>query len=510
MKKKIVLLPLDERPCNYNFPYRLFSHEDIKIVRPQQMGDKKQPADIGKVAKFLRKECKDADGLVLSVDMMLYGGLIPSRIHYTQVEKLKETATLIKELKEENPELLIYAFQVIMRCPNYSSSDEEPDYYEEYGEMIHKAGEIIHRSRLGISDNEDLKDVLNQIDCDKLKDYVSRRECNREVGCTILDYVKQGLINALVIPQDDSAPYGYAAIDQEAMRQRIAEEGLTDRVLMYPGADEVGLTLVSRMINTLNHKKPKIYVKYASEGAKALIPPYEGNTLDTTIRYQILSAGCQMTDTYENADIILAVTAPADKAAEAADQPCRSMGYCVERNIPELMDFIKERISEGKPVTIADNAYANGGELQLIELLDKNKLLDKVIGYSGWNTSANTLGTAIAEGVDYYHYGLTAGHMDFLIERYLEDGGYCSVVRKSITDHLDSYGMNYFDVKEKDGVISRLVGEELWQFVKDYLSSIEAGITINKVWMPWRRMFEVGIDASYHWDLIKETKRMNC
>ena len=37
----------------------------------------------------------------------------------------------------------------------------------------------------------------------------------------------------------------------------------------------------------------------------------------------------------------------------------------------------------GKPVVIGDNAYANGADLELIALLDKRKLLDKVAGYAG-------------------------------------------------------------------------------------------------------------------------------
>ena len=88
--------------------------------------------------------------------------------------------------------MVIYGFQVVMRCPNYSSSDEEPDYYEIYGAQIYKAGEVLHKDRLGIS----------------------------------------------------------------------------HKVLMYPGADEVGLTLISRILNHLYEKKPKIYVKYASEKSK--------------------------------------------------------------------------------------------------------------------------------------------------------------------------------------------------------------------------------------------------
>ena len=40
-----------------------------------------------------------------------------------------------------------------------------------------------------------------------------------------------------------------------------------------------------------------------------------------------------------------------------------------------------------------------------IHLLDKNQLLMQVGGYAGWNTSANTIGTAIAEAVDMLYNG---------------------------------------------------------------------------------------------------------
>lgn len=164
--------------------------------------------------------------------------------------------------------------------------------------------------------------------------------------------------------------------------------------------------------------------------------------------------------------------------------------------MPEMVDFVEERVREGRIVTIADNAYGNGGELLLIRMLDRADLLDKVAGYAGWNTSANTLGTAIAEGVDAYHFGITQSHQNFLVERYLEDAGYCGLVRARVTRTLSRYGMNYFDVHEQSGVISEKVREELEQFARKELSSIASRIDLRRVWMPWRRMFEIGLDAA--------------
>ena len=64
MKAKIVLLPLDERPCNYLFPGKLFSHDEIEIVTPDKMGEKKTSADLTYIDKFLTDECIDAPALL--------------------------------------------------------------------------------------------------------------------------------------------------------------------------------------------------------------------------------------------------------------------------------------------------------------------------------------------------------------------------------------------------------------------------------------------------------------
>ena len=497
MKAKIVLLPLDERPCNYLFPQKLFSHDDIEIALPKNLGDKKISADLNEIYKFLTNECKDATGLIISLDTLLYGGLVPSRIHNEKEDTLKERLQILRDIRRENPSLIIYAFNIIMRCPNYSSSDEEPDYYENYGREIHEIGAAMHKSHLGVENILPLDEIIEKVPDRYLNDYISRRKVNKALNLASLELVKDKTVDTLVVPQDDSCKYGYAAIDQREIREAIIKNCLEDKVLMYPGADEVELTLISRMINVLKGSKPKIYIKYATDAARNIIPLYEGNMLSGTLKYHILSAGCQLTESHELADIIMAVTAPAGNMEEAINQPSKFPEYYAERNIAEMFDFIKDRLAEGKIVTIADNAYANGGDLQIIRLLNANNLLMKVDGYAGWNTSANTVGTAIAEAVDSYHFKLTQKHQNFLGLRYIEDAGYCSVVRQQIANELQKYEMNYFDVKEKDGIVSEIVKEKLEEFIKNELSSISANLQISKLIMPWRRMFEVDITVKY-------------
>ena len=186
------MLPLDERPCNYDFPYKLFQSEEISIVRPEQLGNKKEPADTEQIKSFLLRECEDAFGIILSIDMLLYGGLIPSRLHQEESTVLKQRLHTIRELKEMNPKLRIYAFQCIMRCPNYNENDEEPEYYDEYGEKLFRQGVLKHQCSLGMAEEKEWKLVRQEIPQEILTDYEARREINRELNLETIRFYQEG------------------------------------------------------------------------------------------------------------------------------------------------------------------------------------------------------------------------------------------------------------------------------------------------------------------------------
>lgn len=492
--KKIVMLPLDERPCNSLFPSKLFNSEDIKIVIPEKLGNKKQPADYDYLCEFLKKECRDGDGLVVSMDMLLYGGLLPSRLHTLTRETVIERLDILRHLKKLYPNLTIYAFACIMRCPVYSSSDEEPDYYEQYGEQIHICGNKKHRYDLGLVSKQEMDEAFSKVPSEVIKDYTDRRVFNLSFNIKTLDLLLDNTIEFLIIPQDDSAPYGYTTLDQQVVRQYIDKNNLSDKVFNYPGADEVGLTLLSRMLLHLNSKNPKAYVKYVREEAKNVIPIYEDRELYKTIDFQLKAAGYNITDNIDDCDLVLAITAPGGKLYEAWDQPINNDDYN-KRNLKQFILEIKELLAKGKLVTICDNAYGNGGDLKVLEVLNNENMLDKVTGYAGWNTSSNSMGTAIAQG----SLGILGGKcLDFLMLRYVEDCGYCAVVRANVNEnYLPGLNMNYFDVHEKKGIVSKAIKRQLEVFIQDNLSSLKDHIFIEDVAMPWIRMFEVDLTVSY-------------
>ncbi|MCC3356894.1 DUF4127 family protein [Bacillus sp. REN16] len=509
---KIAYIPLDERPCNYDFPSLLTgvkgtgpsAHEEVKLVRPSLnlMGDKKVPGNTEKIWEWLYEEVVDADGLILSLDTLLYGGIIPSRLHHLTLDECRNALARLSRIKEINPSVKIYAFNLIMRCPKYSSSDEEPDYYEDWGSEIFHYGKLHHLISAKLASEEEKNQYENldqQLPKEIVKDYLSRRNINVEVNKLALEYVSNGMIDFMIIPQDDSAPYGWTAIDQQEVRGAIAAQHLELDVYMYPGADEVGCTLLARMLNSFKGMRPLVYPVFSSTHGPSVTPLYEDRPLMETLKYQILAAGGLMTSNLAEADIALFVNSPVEPMMEAAYQDQLSTKYQVNRNLIDFAEQLEYTVKvRNIPCVVGDVAFANGADLGLLKLLKRKNLLFSLAGYAGWNTSSNTLGTCIAQGMLHNIYGSTQAHTDFLALRYVEDAGYCSVVRKNITNNvLPELGYDYFLVDGKNGKISEIVKEQLTEFIKEHLNYEENVLLINECYMPWNRMFEIGLDVEH-------------
>ncbi|MGI6781315.1 MAG: DUF4127 family protein [Acholeplasmataceae bacterium] len=499
--KKIVLLPLDERPCNYSFPHQIFSNDNYEIIRPDLkiMGDKKTPGNLDEIKKFLLKSTKDADGLVIAIDTLLYGGIVPSRLHHDDIDTLTERLNVLKKIKENNKNIKIYAYHLIMRSPQYSSDDEEPDYYAKYGREIFLTGFLSHKKEIGWASTDELNE-LEKIKVPKkyLDDFLNRRKINTNMCLKSLSLVEEKIIDFLIIPQDDAAEFGWTFKDQEIIRKEIENKTMQFDVYMYPGADEVSNTLLSRMVLNMENKRPLIYIHYPSVTSGHLIPRYEDRMLDTTVKYQILAAGALTASSMEEADLVLFVNAPSANMQEAAYQHLHFREYETQRNLVEFVETIKYVVRKlKKPAIIADVAYSNGGDIEFVKMLDQENLLMEVASYAGWNTSSNTIGTAIPHGIVSWLF--PDNNMDsFLASRYIEDVGYCSVVRQDVINNkLKDYGFNYFYVKDQRGIVSEIVKEELIKFINRELPSLKNKVLINDLYMPWRRMFEIGINITY-------------
>lgn len=502
--KKIAVLPLDERPCNYRFNQLLVKETPYEVISPELsiLGDKKQKGNLDAIASWLMEIASKVDGIVCAVDTLVYGGIVPSRLHHDDTQTLLNRLSLLRTIKKAYPNVKIYAYNLIMRNPQYSSAEEEPDYYEYCGREIHLYGVYEHKASLGILtdiESKQFNKIKETIDQASLADYLNRRKQNIEVNLAFLEMVADQTIEFGIVPQDDSSPYGLTAIDQKIIRKRINELNIELNCYMYPGADEVTNVLLARMINHYEKVTPKFYLYYASVTGGKQIPLYEDRLLNETIKYQVLAAGGLLVSSMFQADLWLLVNVPSGHMREASHQHEATLEYDAFRNLIEYVEVANYGLSIGKKVIIADVAYANGGDLNLLKLLRQKGILYKVSAYAGWNTSSNTLGTCIPQGILDLRFPNRKSNLDFLALRYVEDFGYCSVVRKQISETL-TLPAHYFLLDGKKGKIVTEIKHALESFIQKELNDATHSVIIDDIYSPWNRMFETGLEVHVHQD----------
>lgn len=502
---KIVFLPLDERPCNYIYPEYIGKISGFELVIPPKslMGTFKKAAPVEELWKWTLEQVKGASHVVLSMDLILYGGIVPSRLHHLSPETIKTRIDRIRELKKLQPDVQIYSFQLITRAPARDGRGEEPDYYEDYGYRIFRYGVIKDRISVGAAEEEEraeLQRIIEEVPESALSDFLTRREVNFESHLKTIELVEEGVLDYHIIPLDDCREYGYAPSERKRLSSIMARKNLLSRIAMYPGADEIGCTLLARAVNRKQKLVPKVYLDYSSLRGKYQIPSYEDRSIGESVLYHLMAAGCETAELSAEADFVMAINPPTvfslklEKELLTDDIILES-----ERNFPAFLSRIHNYIRRNIPVGVADCAIPNGADRALMQFLYEQGVLKELTSYGGWNTSSNTFGTVLAHmtavnaakrrGVE---EEIQEVSKEFLFLRYLEDWGYMAEVRRPLTDRLGEIdpSLNRLDLKDKEPVVRERVKEELIRFQKKYFPDTEYRYDVT---LPWNRMFEAEI-----------------
>ena len=106
--KKVIYIPLDERPCNRLFPMMMAeSQHTIEIVSPpiKLLSQKKKAADVEGLWDYVFRQIDTSEALIMPLEMMGYGGLLPSRLHHRDNQQRKILIERIKRLNIMAPNL---------------------------------------------------------------------------------------------------------------------------------------------------------------------------------------------------------------------------------------------------------------------------------------------------------------------------------------------------------------------------------------------------------------------
>ncbi|SFB59490.1 Protein of unknown function [Cohnella sp. OV330] len=524
----VLYLPLDERPCNYGYPLALAEMTDLSVTAPPPalLGRKKTPGDVPAIARWIADQATHADQAIISVDMLVYGGIVPSRLHHLSLDTCLARLDTLRELKRAKPGLRLYAFNLITRAPAYSSSEEEPDYYADYGSELCRIGKLtdmldrdatpaagFHSTRpdstpVSSAENELYKELANlraAVPAEVQDDFLNRRGINHAVNVRTIELAAEGIIDFLIIPLDDNAEYGYTSVDQRRIAALVDRLSLAAKVHVYPGADEIGCTLFARLFCETKSYTPLFRIRYSSTRGPLCIPKYEDRSLAESIKSHLTAARAIIADSAEPADVYLMVHSPAvsgPEAAETMDPPeRRHRTYASEVHIREFAEAIRHHLSRGRLVALADVALSNGGDHALMRLLSQEGLLKGIAAYAAWNTSGNALGTVISHAIIASYYRDRPEESDearrdrsrlYYAYRLLEDWGYQSVVREDVCrEELPGLDAEYFRISHVQPEIEASIVRRLEQFSKAYLPFF-GSLSVGELTLPWNRMFEVG------------------
>jgi predicted HD phosphohydrolase len=303
----------------------------------------------------------------------------------------------------------------------------------------------------------------------------------------LLDHVSKSEIDFLVFSQDDSGEFGLNVLEQDKLLKSAQNMGISRKVMSYPGSDETLSALIGRALLESSMRRPLASLTFSTEYGSRTPSNYEGQTIGETVEQQTHALGLVLTnDNDALLDLQIIVHCLEHRQGDHIQLP----GHPSDLRLISSADAVRRCIEllekAQKPVVLCDVAYANGADPALVsELLKRPELLKKLWSYAGWNTTGNTVGSALALGVARWYSEQNAHSetreryfQEAMFVRLADDWAYQTQVRTQLNGQA-----------VPDGKLAELM--------RPYLSEIGAAsgwsIPAVHVSLPWKRTFEIEV-----------------
>jgi hypothetical protein len=499
----IAFVPLDDRPVTYQLPLMLAQIAGQALVTPPRpaLGNYLQPGDTEAIRRWLQGDAtRGASALVVSSDMLVYGGLVASRLPGIAPGDGYVRLTDLAKLKSARAIPFVGVFGTIMRlaptgvpalgaATNYYATGKTVDDIAAYANLPDPPQTE--------EDKRKAAALRAAIGSPTLDAYLGARARNRDVDEWALQMAAEGGFDRIVIGQDDAGPTGLHLKDVAVLERDARAFGLGPRASIEPGADELGMVMLAQAFARNVRWSPTVSVTYSRPDGGAVNDRLEFVPIDTTIGHIVGACGARRVA--GAADIALYVrVAETPDADEAAFE-----------------DRLASDVAAGKSVAVADLTFLHGGpgeeQRELTEALVARGIAGKIDAFASWNTDANTIGTvlpeAIAVGAGKRGGGYDAHvHAQFMLDRYADDYAFHQFVRPVLNAELRARGIDTTlllpDVAREAASRNR---ELLWPRALDLLAAVypqyrDAGLTIT---LPWDRTFETQLDVRLDARLVR-------
>lgn len=491
----LLYVPMDNRPVCLDYTVKSIEAAGWTVETPpaEAVADSDRAGDPEKIFQWLESRIGGASAVVVSGDALIYGGLVASRTHDIPLDVLMERAQRLLELKNNFSGKQLYVFNTIMRSPKASGAPVEPEYYSRWGPQLFRLGALEDKLELKLlrrAEKKELERLRSEIPPEILEDLYGRRQKNIKVTKFLLHGVESGDFDYMLVGRDDTSRFSQA--HKEARELDILVHELPkERIRFFAGADELGLVLLARAYSRLQYRLPLVNVVYAPGAGGETIPSYEDNTVAESIRQHIYAIGAFPASGSRRADLILAVNTPFDGVTTEASDAAND--YHVSGTVDSFVKKIAE-LSKVLPVAAADVKYGNGADNAFVKALFDQGIAYDLAAYSGWNTSGNTIGFALGQGLLQRDYS-EKKRADLLNQRYLDDWAYQANVRMQTYQQLiwpnqwPNSGLNHEQKIAAENNITREIRRLARPFVGGDVDDF-------RFTLPWNRMFEVKVEKN--------------
>ena len=502
--KKILYIPIDTRPCNYNQVAEVAEKLGYEVLMPPNeiLGHEKFHGDPDKIWQWLNDNAFGVQAAVISTDAMVYGSLIGSRQHNLSAEEILSRAEKFSDFKKNFPYLPIYAFGTIMRTPveGATGSTLEPEYYQKYGKAFFEFTALKDKEEIQKLSRKEKKTVAwldYYIPAEYKEDWFSRRDKNLNANKYFVDLTKNGAFEYFLVGCDDNAPFSQTHLESRRLAEYAGKNFSKTQFQVMSGADELGMLMVSRAVNKDLNEIPFITTFYSEGKGGETVPSYSNEKISTDVESAIFAVGGLPIPAAERADFVLAVNTNFDgKTFEAMSAKNTLTETKSTKNFLRLLNNLLEK---NYPVGIIDIAFANGADNALMNSLKNQNLQFKINSYSGWNTPTNSSGFLIGAGV-LTKFLNERDKNSLLLTRYFDDWAYQANVRRFLNDNINNFSgkggtfnldEKYSDAKIKADDMLKDFSEKNFRLPKNStLKNISTNFT-------WNRFFEADISFDF-------------
>lgn len=487
----IAFVPLDDRPVTSQLPVMLGRIAGVPIETPPRtfLGKFLTPGRPDAVATWLTDATADpnVDSLVVSADMLAYGGLIASRVPGPTYEEASLRLASLSRARTKNPRAWISVFGTLMRlAPTSVSSGTRffaayPAwmYLQQYANLTDPplASEATLARNLRVS-----------IGSATLDAYLATRARNLAMDRLLLQMTRGGTIDQLVIGQDDAGIAGLHVKELRSLQADLSKGLLAQHASIEPGADDLGMILVAHALAHDAKWSPRVKVRYSALGGASYRDPLEYGPISTAINGLIAAAGGTGDD--NDPDVVLYVRVPGTTAA--GDEA--------------FLAKMGSDLAAGRSVALADLSFFASYREQaaFAQRILASRLASRLDAYASWNTNANTVGTALAEAIA-AGAGRRMGtyddlaHRTFTFVRFLDDYAFHDRVRPALNASLAAQGIGDETPLGPKLLASSTAAAsvQLRAYAGPILTQLDPGYRVESlsIGLPWNRTFEAAIEA---------------